>query len=89
MRQLLMLALALMFTLASRLSAQDAPAPASPPPATPAPAGAEQSAPADNSPPAPASAAGAAESRAAGADDDFIPTAEVPPDQQVVFPVDI
>lgn len=73
------------------LAAQDeAPADASAPPAeTPAPASPPADAPAGD----PASAAeepqGASEARraAAQAQDDFVPTEEVPPDEEVVFPV--
>jgi hypothetical protein len=34
-------------------------------------------------------AAGAAEARRSVADDEFVPSEEIPPDEQVVFPVDI
>jgi hypothetical protein len=67
--------------LSSPLVAQDeAPVESAAEAPAPAPASAAESA---------AETAGAAAARAETDDDDFVPSEEIPPDEQVVFPVDI
>jgi hypothetical protein len=72
-----------MIALAAPVKAQDATADSSRPPAdATAGAGSDEGEPEDGT-------TGAAEARRSAADDEFVPSEEIPPDEQVVFPVDI
>jgi hypothetical protein len=84
MRQRCLLLLMAVLAFAPPLGAQNQPSPAGESAAASAPAS-------DDSDAGEAASAeqGAAEAREAAGDDDFVPSEEVPPDQQVVFPVDI